>query len=630
MTLNKTQQKKPKRLLHGVSIFAFAFLMMGLVSCSDDDSTTNQSTEVETDTPTSTDSDTVEDTNTETNTSTETGTYTADTETETPGESTDGTDNNCPALETVAVVDNITQNTAWPAAIYQLDSSLYISGGTLSVAPCSVIKVPNSATIEVSDNGAINMVGTPQQPITITSGKPIPAVGDWAQIEIDDSSNNLGNIMENVIVEYGGANAYGSIWIDSGASLAMTNSTVRHSGDVGISMENDAHLRDFTGNSLINNAKGPVSLDANSVDDLGGGIYAGNTVEGIIIRGGTVSHDATWLNHDVPYVTTSSFSISTDSGSAHLTIMEGTTLKMSESSNIDVGQYGGLSLAGTATSPVTITSVKDIPAAGDWGQIEIDDASVDANNVFTYAVIEHGGGSSYGSVWVDSGASLATTNSTVRYSGHVGISLEDDGHLRDFTGNTLTNNAKGPISLDANSVDELGAGIYAGNDVEGIIITGGTVIHDATWLNLDAPYVTASSFGVNSDSGSAHLTLMEGTTLKINEGGTIDVGANGGLTLAGTVGSPVLVTCAKPVCSPGDWNQIEITADSVNAHNVFTYASIEYGGGSSYGQLWIEDGAEITLENSTFSNAGSTGCDVDNDGGAAIPLGTNAFVQCPN
>ncbi len=582
-----------------------ALLFVGVAACSEGTVNTDETSQ-ETDPSSGADGDT-------------------DTDTDTGA---DGGTGVCPELEMVNQPGGtISEDTTWPAAIYLVEGSLTIRDGTLTVAPCSVIKMADSTRIDVNESGALNMIGTPEQPITVTSAKSIPQAGDWNRIEFAASSNNLGNVMNYVNIEYGGGSSYGSIYIDSDASLAMTDSAVRYSGDVGIDMDGDAHLRKFEGNVLSHNAKGPISLSVNSVDDLGLGNYSGNDVEGIILKGGTVDHDATWLNHNVPYVTTGPFYISSDSGSAHLTLEEGTTLKINEGSDFSVEENGGLTLAGTADNPVIVTSAKEIPAPGDWGQINIYSTSVDAYNIFTYAVIEYGGDSSYGAIWLDSGASLAMSDSSVRYSNDVGIDMDGDAHLREFEGNVLTNNANGPVSLDANSVDDLGTGTYSGNDIEGIIVRGGTVDHDATWLNHDAPYVTTGSFSIESSSGSAHLTIEAGTTLKINEGSDFSVSENGGLTLNGTEDAQVTITCAKPVCSAGDWGQINIYGGSIDAYNVFTYTHIEYGGDSSYGQLWLGSGAGVTLDNTIFSNSGDT-CDIENDGGTITEVGGNTFVLC--
>jgi hypothetical protein len=104
---------------------------------------------------------------------------------------------------------------------------------------------------------------------------------------------------------------------------------------------------------------------------------------------------------------------------------------------------------------------------------------------------------------------------------------------------------------------------------------------------------------------------------------------NGGLTLDGTEEQPITVTCSKPVCSPGDWHQLEIGATSVDEYNVFNHVNIEYGGGSSYGQLRLYPEAAVTLNNVTFSDAGNS-CDIllDPENSTLNESGTNTYTIC--
>ncbi len=126
--------------------------------------------------------------------------------------------------------------------------------------------------------------------------------------------------------------------------------------------------------------------------------------------------------------------------------------------------------------------------------------------------VRAGQGSSYGQIRLDTGASLAMPNSTVRSSGNTGLRLYEGAELRDFTGNTITGNAEGPILLYADTVDSLGQGAYAPNDIEGIRIAGGIVDHDCMWLALDAPYLVESNFNVETAAGgTARLTVPAGT-----------------------------------------------------------------------------------------------------------------------
>lgn len=50
------------------------------------------------------------------------------------------------------------------------------------------------------------------------------------------------------------------------------------------------------------------------MDSLGSGTYSGNSVDAIIVLGDTVSHDATWAKHDVPYVMSNDVLVEAASG----------------------------------------------------------------------------------------------------------------------------------------------------------------------------------------------------------------------------------------------------------------------------------------------------------------------------
>ncbi len=169
------------------------------------------------------------------------------------------------------------------------------------------------------------------------------------------------------------------------------------------------------------------------------------------------------------------------------------------------------------------------------------------------------------------------------------------------------NNALGGIAIGANHVEALGDGTYGPNDVDGVIVRSQAVDHDATWAALDAPYVATDGFDVQATSGSAKLTVSAGATLEFGDGAILAVRDNGGLTLDGTAASHVTVTSAKASPAAGDWGEIDLYSASSTPDNVFHYTDISYGGGNSDGQLWVDDGAGVTLDNVTFANAA---CDV--------------------
>ncbi len=292
-----------------------------------------------------------------------------------------------------------------------------------------ILKLGDNATIAIQRNGGLTIAGTEAEPVKITSAKSSPQAGDWKYIEFYKDSSRGFNKIDHGIIEFGGHGDYGSIWVQSEADLHIKNTTIQNSADFGLELENGAKLLEFTGNKLINNARGPIILGANAVDSLGVGTYQGNMVEGIQIREEAVTHDSTWLNLDAPYVAEKGFSAEVESGSAVVSLNPGTTLKLGAGAEVSINKHGGLTLNGTAENHVKITSAKSAPLAGDWNQINIYSGSNGAKNVFDYTDISYGGGGDYGQLWVDSHASIVLNNTTFSNGKECDVDKEDEANV---------------------------------------------------------------------------------------------------------------------------------------------------------------------------------------------------------
>lgn len=541
---------------------------------------------------------------------------------------TGGLENTCDEDEVEDHVyqhDGSTDGEHWPLGIHVVSGTFDVRG-PLSVDPCSIIQMNDGARIRVTSGGSLQWQGAPGEPITVTSAKVSPAPGDWDHIRFSADSVGPDNVLSYVIVEYGGGSYYGAIHLQDGASVSMSDSAVLHSGGMGMVVDGDAELRDFYGNTLTHNAEGALMIAPDHAGDLLEGTYAPNDVEGIHLAGSPVAHDQTWLAHDAPYVAGSGFSVQTEVGSAHLTVEAGAEIRMGDAADIRVGNLGGLTLAGTAEAPIAIRSAKSTGAPGDWDEIRIADPSVDAHNAFSHVLIEHGGGSYYGSVWVQSGASLSMHDSTVREAGDFGLLVDNGGELRDFTGNSMVDNDGAAMSVGAGEVDDLGAGTYGPNGIDGIIVRNGTVDHDAQWLDPSVPFIASDGFSVGTDFGSAVLTLSAGVRIELGDAGDIRVQENGGLTADGTSDDHVVITSAKGSPAAGDWDELRFGGGSLDAANLLRYTDISYGGGSYYGMLWVQSGTSVALDHVTFTDPGG-GCDIVRDG--TIDSVSTNFVECP-
>ena len=250
---------------------------------------------------------------------------------------------------------------------------------------------------------------------------------------------------------------------------------------------------------------------------------------------------------------------------------------------------------------------------------------MDDFNQFSHVILEHGGGSYYGMLWVQDGASLTMSDCTLREAGDFGMLVDGGATLHGFDNNTFTANEGAALSIGANEVDALGVGTYGPNGVDGIIVRNATVDHDARWLDPGVPLLASTGFSVGTELGSAILSIDPGTRVQLGDAGDIRVRSNGALTTDGTAEQRVQISSSKASPAAGDWDELRFEDGSLAAHNQLRYTDISFGGGSYYGMLWVHDGTSVSLDNVVFDAPGG-GCDLLRDG-TVNAVATN-YVEC--
>ncbi len=253
--------------------------------------------------------------------------------------------------------------------------------------------------ITLADGGSLIAVGTELAPIVFTSAKAVPGAGDWKGILIYETASN-DSVFENVMFQYGGGDDYGVIWVDGGASVSIDDCKFHEIQSYGVTFENGAEIGGFTGNEFTVIDTYPVWIGANSVPALDPIVTDGLSDALVKVRAEDIDDTGTWQNlsigYDIDYLYVN----------APITIAAGTTLYMHDNSHITIRDGGALALAGTDTDHVTITSYKDVPAAGDWKTILLYSTGSNGANIFTYADIMYGGADDDGQLWVQDGASV--------------------------------------------------------------------------------------------------------------------------------------------------------------------------------------------------------------------------------
>jgi len=341
----------------------------------------------------------------------------------------------------------ITQSETWAAANnpHLVAGDIEIdSGAVVTIEPGCIVYFIEGRRIRAgySSPGGLVADGTPEQKIRFTSMMPDTTPGIWDGLTF--SANCLSSsILDNCIIEFGGGNGYGDVYVDGGA-VSITNCTIRRSATNGIFFGGEGNAPSFTGNMITANVAYPVAVSCNQLGRLGGSSLTGNAKDTLIVRGTLVNTSARWDTLGVPLRITEMFQIA---GGATLTIVPGSRLVFDKSTGIKVGSTsaGTLVADGTSQKPILFTSSQGNPLPGAWEGLAFY-GSAGSGCSLANCVVEYGGQNQLGSIYIrDSEVSIQTT--TVRKGKQYGVFFAGDGRFSSFENNVLTTNARCPVSI---------------------------------------------------------------------------------------------------------------------------------------------------------------------------------------
>lgn len=289
---------------------------------------------------------------------------------------------------------------------------------------------------------------------------------------------------------------------------------------------------------------------------------------------------------------------------AELTIGLGVIIEFTENASMVIRDGGEIHASGASF----------IASDSTWKGIAVHTAG----NTFENCLIENAGNASFTSdegqkaaVTLMSGATMAFSGNTMKYSGEHGIRVLEGGSFFEdtrnrvfpFRNNHFNKNALGPMIIPVDVLSEL-SGQFFEEETEGsfIEIFGSSYPaskSSAPWFSDQGlPYLIGGLLEFNKD-----LTVNSGVELYFAADAGLKV--SGKLTVSGTSTDPVIMDGASP--GTGFWKGIYVHEGQVDLN----YLSILNAGSTIFSGLGEKAALRaeqlLTMRNSTISGSGGTG-----------------------
>ncbi|MBP8002916.1 MAG: right-handed parallel beta-helix repeat-containing protein [Chloroflexi bacterium] len=550
----------------------------------------------------------------------------------------------------------ITSDETWCAANspHQLTGDVTVAAtATLTIEPGVTIRGSNNVELKVQ--GHLDALGTPAQPITLTSATNT-GPNQWSGLIFDGGTGN----MDYVTVRYGGnVNSLNSACHSSGmgfnigvrnvltGEVRIQNSLVRsesylcnayHTSDYGLYVENSRVVVDNTvfqanGN---NTSDYPIyAWGANTVITLTNNSFVANARQRVLFGSGLFStQDVTlW-----PQTGLEAYELTSD-----LTIPTGITLTVAPGitvmgrANVELRTEGYLEAIGTPSQPITFTSATN-SGGNQWSGLVFEGTAGEGNGNLNYVTVRYGGdANSLNTACNASGlgfnigvrnvltGTVHIQNSTLRSAYYLcnaydandyGLYVEESRVIVDttlFQANGRNTSDYALHVLGMNSELTLTGNSFVSNQRNRVLLAPGAL--------TGADFALVDETGLESYELTADFTIPAGITMTVEPGvmvmgrSGVELRTEGHLEAIGTPTQPITFTSATNT-SNNQWAGLVFEGTAGGGTGHLRYATVRYGGnvnslnsacnasgrGFNIGVRNVLNG-EVRLENSLLRNA---------------------------
>lgn len=528
-------------------------------------------------------------------------------------------------------------NQGGEAVVWQFDGFIGVNA-ELEIEAGVVMEFTQGSRLQIS-SGPLLANGTQNDQIFVTGTAARQGWWDGFYVE----STDLQNSMQHVLVEYGGRGKRGCVDLagdgtDDG-SIAITNCTLRWSGQYGLYQGGGGTLLDEGDNVYANNREAGVrTLTSNIHEYAPSSAYNNNDRNYVFVEGNTASDEGadeetrTWSNLEVPYRMQGSHFVD----SLTLDVEPGTEFEFSQQSNLEFEGESRIDLQGEDGNPILLTAATK--ERGWWNGVYIDDTT-DTENIFNHCVFEYAGNTNWTAALevatggTDNGA-VEVRNCVFRDNDGFGIDVGGGTDLRNFENNTYTSNVDGAARIGTANMQSLSStSNFTGNDNDYVLVYdngvsgAGRDSDQRRWDALDVPYRMDGYHTVDS----LELRIEPGAVFEFTEASAMEFEGGSRLRISGfpETGSPDPIVFTGTDEQPGWWRGIYLD-DTTDQENLIENVIIEYAGAEGWdGGLDIASGgtdnAYLQFNNCTFRNCARYG--VTAGGGGIIEnLSSNLYT----
>ncbi len=346
----------------------------------------------------------------------------------------------------VRVIGNAVEgNVRWQSldVPYFVTGDVTVSDSEFTIDPGATFYFDAETEFRLRSGAEFTISGTPDEPITFTASEQTP--GWWNGVWVV-ATTHPNNVMEHVIIEYGGREEFHSSTnpanltvsrslSSNAASLTLKNSTLRNGAGLGLYLHNNGSLPNSMENTMTGNAVGPAMASTSGAHYFdAASSFSGNGANDFVwIEGNTLDESVTWQALDVPYGMMDDSRVEDND----FAIEPGARFSFDLNAGLRLSGNISFTIKGTSDDPIVFTGMEN--SAGWWKGLYVIQTQQPANEM-EHVIIEYGGSNAWHSsvepANLTLGRSLSSNNarmtlgkSSLRFSDGYGLYVHEGSQI---------------------------------------------------------------------------------------------------------------------------------------------------------------------------------------------------------